>query len=343
MSLIVRYITMRASGPSCRLVSITAALVLGLWLGCSTASGFSSGDSPALSDVPHPRFTIFHEVWSREPIPLLSPADVLYEVILFSPTWADHNESAATLQARPLLAAVTYAHSDVLQFSLRQFLLPAAPLDLTTLLSLSLEMASDSQILRRFTVAQMDGTVWRNSADQQALHYALYAGALTDESPDQLLVGARLRYTFKHGEVTVGFDALYSPYTRGTDSLTPFVTARAARLPSSESQIVELLLRLNQDRRVLQDHHSQGRAAGDASPLGVFIKPVLHLTPQWAVHYRFDHTSFGQGLPQLTEHVFGVRFFPMDKIVLRAEFLKSLSSQAAIDTEGFRLSGTIRF
>ena len=249
----------------------------------------------------------------------------------------------ATWKTLPLLAAVTYAHSAALQFSLSQFLLPLEPLDLTTLLSLPLELASDRRLLRQFTVAQMYGTVLLNPAYHQALHYALYAGALSDEFPAHLLVGARIRYTFERGEVTVGIDSLYSQYAKGTDSFTPFLTARTARLPRDESQIVEILLRIEQDKRAVQNNHVQGLAAGDASPLGVFIKPVWHLTQQWTVFYRFDHFSLGQGWPKWTEHALGVRFFPMVNIVLRAEFLMSHSSQVSMDATGFRLSGTIRF
>lgn len=286
---IVVSVVTRTLGASLRLTSMTACLVLGLWLECSAAAGL--------------------------------PADSFVE-----------------------LPDVTSSHSAAWQFSLKQFFLPPVPLDLTLLLSLPLELASERQVLHQFSTTQMYGAVLLHLTNHQTLHYAFYAGDWTDELSDSLLVGARIRYTFERGEVTGGIDALYSQYTGGVDSFTPFLTARTTHLLSGNSQIVDLLLRIKQDNRAVQGYYLPGLAAGDASPLGVFIKPMLHLNPQWAVFYRFDYLSFGEGWPKLTEHALGVRFFPLAKVVLRAEFLTSYFSQTSLGAkEGGRLSATIRF
>jgi hypothetical protein len=280
------------SRVSLRLTSMTACLMLGLWLECSATPGL--------------------------------PADSFVELL-----------------------EVTVSHSATAPFSLKQVFLPPEPLDINILLLLPLELASERPILRQFPMAQMYGAVLLHLPNQQALHYVFYAGDLTDEWSKHALVGARIRYTFERGEVTGGIDALYSQYIGGMDNFTPFLAARTASLLSGDSQIVDLLVRLKQDSRVVQGTHLPGLAASDAAPLGVFIKPTFHLNPQWAVFYRFDYLSLGEGWPKLTEHALGVRFFPTTKIVFRAEFLTSsfsqTSSQTSLGAEGARFSGTIRF
>ena len=208
----------------------------------------------------------------------------------------------------------------------------------------SLALPGDGAGARRgrypLTVAQVAGTILRPTG-RQALQYALYVGSFANTVPDQLLIGARLHYTFMRGEVTVGFEALQYQDSAGRDHIASL--AWTARLLNGEGQMLAMLRRMEQDKWGRPEKSLLGLAAGDMYSLGVFLKPVWNLNPQVAVFYRFHHFSMGQGWPTWTEHAVGVRFFPLPHLMLRAETLLTHYKPTSTVAAGARLSCSFRF
>jgi hypothetical protein len=198
-------------------------------------------------------------------------------------------------------------------------------------------------------MAQLHGILGRRTRPGEALHYTLYAGVLAEDTPDQLLVGARLGYTSERGGFTIGIAYLYSELSGSPDLQDRLMAARARGLFHGEGRDVLLTLLVEQQKLPISSRLLlPATLTSNATPLAVHAKPVLHLNRQWTIYYRFDRLSFGAGLPKVTDHVLGVRFLPRRNIYLRAEFTMSYYDHASIDTddtEGLRLSlsATVRF
>ena len=324
-----------------RLVGLTIGLLLWLWSTGHATSGGAADATLVWSDVPRPWLSLSPQAWESALPPLLALADVLAEALFLDPPGASDEEAVGPWHLLPTHGTVTAALPATLHISLRHVFLPPEPLALSSPLTLPWDDVRAEHGVRPFTLAHMTGTVVLSPMRRQALQYTLYVGAFADTFPDQLLVGARLRYTFARGEVTVGIDALQSRDRRRGDSFA--LVARLAPLLGGEGQMLALLRRMEQDAWVKADTSLLGLAARDVSPVQVFIKPVVHLSPNVAVFYRLNHFSLGEGWPKWTEHAVGVRVFPTQHLMLRAEALVTYLSQTSTEAVGFRLSGSFRF
>jgi hypothetical protein len=80
---------------------------------------------------------------------------------------------------------------------------------------LPMDFSRPSLLPRLLTVAEVHGTVVLPARDRHALHYAVYTGVLAEDTPDNLMIGAQVRYTFGISEGTFGIDYLYSQRPNG--------------------------------------------------------------------------------------------------------------------------------
>ena len=288
------------------------------------------------------RFTVFLPVWDRDDAPFLLPPDFLSGGPLDLPDPASREVYATAFGALPLLAWVNYYAHEALQWHLSQFVLPFDFLLTETPVSLSVPLSRDQLLSRQLTVVQLYGTSGRRTRPGEALHYALSAKVLAEDTPDHLLVGARLGYTSERGGFTIGIDYLYSELAGSLDLQDWAMAVRARRLFNGEGRDFLLALLVEQHQLPVGHLRLPATLTSNASALAVHAKPVLHLNRQWTIFYRFDRLS-GPGLPKVTDHVFGVRFLPRRNVYLRAEFIMSYYDHASIDTEGLRLSVTVRF
>ena len=211
-----------------------------------------------------------------------------------------------------------------------------------TPVSLSVHLPGAQLSSPQLTVVQLYGTSGRRTRPGEALHYALYAKVLAEDTPDHLLVGARLGYTSERGGFTIGIDYLYSELAGSLDLQDWAMAVRARRLFNGEGRDFLLALLVEQHQLPVGHLRLPATLTSNASALAMHAKPVLHLNRQWTIFYRFDRLS-GPGLPKVTDHVFGVRFLPRRNVYLRAEFIMSYYDHASIDAEGLRLSVTVRF
>jgi hypothetical protein len=289
------------------------------------------------------RFTVFLPLWDRDDVPFFLSPDFLSEAPLHLPDPASREVYATAFEELPLLAWVNYYAHEALQWHLSQFVLPSDFLLTETPVPLPVSLSRARPLSRQLTVAQLHGTLGRRTRPGEALHYALYTGVLAEDTPDHLLVGARLGYMSERGGFTIGIDYLYSELAGSPDLRERAMAARARRLFNGEGQEFLLALLVEQQSLLVSRLRLPGTLTSDTPPLAVHAKPVLHLNRQWTIFYRFNHLSFGAGLPKITDHVFGVRFLPWRNVYLRAEFIRSSYDHSSIDAEGLRLSATVRF
>jgi hypothetical protein len=292
-----------------------------------------------LSRVPTP---LRLNTWDSEDVTFLTVSDFLYGLTL-DRTYPGRL-SVYTIPFG-VLQSYTWVYDDdrhALQWRLSQLLLPPDSTDTMVPLSLPGDFFRPD-LLRQVTVIQMHGTLRLPAKDQHALHYGLYMGTLTKDTPHSLITGAQVSYTIGFSEMTIGIDYLSSKTPLALALLTNTLPLTTPPLRGNPISVFRLPLLLEQDKHVVMTQLLRGTPKGEDTPLMIHAKPVLHLNTQWTMFYRFDHFSLGQGLAKFTEHTFGVKYLAVGSLVVQAEFLQSHCHNPSMDAEGFRLSGTFRF
>jgi len=280
--------------------------------------------------------------WGSEDVTFLSVPDFLYDLTLdrtYPGRLSVYNVPFGALQS------YTWVYDDdrrALQWRLSQLVLPADSTDTVAPLSLPGDFFRPD-LLRQLTVIEMHGTLRLPATDRHALHYGLYTGMLTKDTPHSLITGAQVSYTFGFSEMTIGIDYLSSKTPLALALLTNTLPLTTPPLRGNSISVFRLPLLLEQDKHVVMTQLLRGTPKGEDTPLMIHAKPVLHLNTQWTMFYRFDHFSLGQGLAKFTEHTFGVKYLAVGSLVVQAEFLQSHCHNPSMDAEGFRLSGTFRF
>jgi hypothetical protein len=197
-------------------------------------------------------------------------------------------------------------------------------------------------VLQGLAVAQVQGTVF------DALRYDVYAGVFPDDRARTLITGARLGYTFGSSGFTLGVNYGYGVRDASAPrALVPF-NSRDRSPPESDMYRlfgIDVLYdkgRLSFAHRIIYEVDAQTNPQAGRR-LKVFTEPVLEITQQWRIFYRFDYVSLGHGMPKSAEHVIGMRLLPSERLRLRAEFMVQRMGEPPEDGWGFRLLGTLRF
>jgi hypothetical protein len=99
----------------------------------------------------------------------------------------------------------------------------------------------------------------------------------------------------------------------------------------------------DKDRLLIENQLLQGVMTSERAPLAVQTRSALYINQQWTVYHRFERISFGPGLPKLTEHLIGVRFFLVSHISVQAEVMVGGVDAAMGTAAGVRFAGTVRF
>jgi hypothetical protein len=70
---------------------------------------------------------------------------------------------------------------------------------------------------------------------------------------------------------------------------------------------------------------------------------VLYINRHWTVYHRVERFSRGRGLSKKSEHMIGVRFFPVGNVSLQAEVMLGGINDMMGEAGGVRFTGTIYF
>jgi hypothetical protein len=193
-------------------------------------------------------------------------------------------------------------------------------------------------VAQGLAVAQVHGKVF------DTLRYDLYTGVVPDNQTRTLITGARLGYTFGNSGVTLGVNYGYGVRDAAVPNALALFNPRNQNLPESDVyRLFGVDIFYDKGRFSLAHRITYEVDTQDSRRLKVFTEPVLQITPQWKVFYRFDYLSLGYGLAKSTEHVMGIRLLPSERLRLRAEFTVQQVGQPAENGWGFRLLGTLRF
>lgn len=302
----------------------------------------TAAQPPSPFSVAYTRFAIFPEVRGDEDSPF-TVSGIISAPELDIANAAEMDMSVAMLSALPLLAWVNYRSSNALQFHVSQFGTPTELMPLAPLAPLPLAFARARLLSPSLTVAEVHGVLTLGATDNGVLQYALYTGVFSEKTPRDLIAGARIGYTVGTAGFTLGIGYLYGPQAVGLEVVDLPYAGGAVPFPDSGFRRFVLHLLPDRDKRLIENQLLHGVATREQTPLAVQAKPTFHINNRWTVFYRFKHLRFGQGLPKITEHAFGVKFFPVANLSLHAECMVERADSPAVEAGGFRLSGTIHF
>jgi len=242
------------------------------------------------------------------------------------------------------LAWINYTLSHALQFHLSQFGMPfdlSANADVPMLLS---ARYADNLPPRLLTVLQVHGKFSLGVKEDDTLHYAFYAGMLTAEAPDDVIAGARLGYMVGESGFTIGIDYAYGRYATASNLFRSFQSLSDTQLPESNAGVFgRSLLYDRSELFLIQQLTQRGVVAGEPPSVAIRAKPAVHINQQWTVFYRFNRLHPSLGMSKMVEHAIGLKFRPLNHIILQAEFIMKQIQAPSLDVGGFRLAGTIRF
>lgn len=245
--------------------------------------------------------------------------------------------SATTWRVLPVLAwAVTLGEEPdaALHFTSRRFVAPFFTARLDDISPAPLESIRTEWAFRQLAIVQGH----RTAGD--TLQYDVYAGIATNDQNSMLLTGARIGYAFGHDVWSFGI-----LYGHGLVERRHLLADRTQEEESAENtyRIIGFDVLYDNGRFSLEQRIAYGMYGDATRRLTFFSQPALRVTQHWTMYYRLSHRSLGQGMPQSTDHVVGMKLTPIARLFVRTEWFVHKADSGAEDGWGFQVLGTLRF